>query len=102
MKMMKNDIEKEGELIFQQIRQDNQLSKFVDSSLKIPEVFHGKGQIKLIFLGQDPTVKSGRSRSHIKQVLNLDKNGRLKEYLNDICKKLGLDLEQSIASLRHH
>ena len=97
-KMMKNDIEKESELIFQQICQDEQLSKFVDCSLKhIPDVFIGNGQIKLIFLGQDPTVKSKKSREHIKQVLNLDKkNGKLKRYLNDICQKLGLDLEKNI------
>lgn len=95
--MMKNDIEKETELIFQQICQDERLSKFVDSSLKhIPDVFIGKGQIKLIFLGQDPTVKSKKARCDIKQVLNLDRNGKLKEYLNDICKKLGLGLEQNI------
>ena len=103
-KMMKNDIEKESELIFQQICQDERLGKFVDCSLKIkiPEVFIGKGQIKLIFLGQDPTVKSKKSRHQIKQVLNLDKNGRLKEYLNDICKKLDLDLEQNIYATNYY
>lgn len=99
---MKNDIKQECQSIFQQICQDEMLNRFVDCSLKIPAVFVGKGQIKLIFLGQDPTVKSKKSRHQIQQVLNLDKNGRLKEYLNDICKKLDLDLEQNIYATNYY
>ncbi len=52
---------------------DPKLGRFVDPTVGVPEVAHGRGDIPLIVLGQDPTVKDPRSRASIKTVLNLDK-----------------------------
>lgn len=72
------------------------LRSYVDNSLKIPKVHQGNGEIKLIILGQDPTVKNRRARKNIKTVLNLDKHGRLLNYLTFICLKLGIDLNENV------
>ena len=48
---------------------------------RIPKVFQGSGEIKLVILGQDPTVKNIKSRSMINTVLSLDRNGALRRYL---------------------
>ncbi|MCX6078805.1 MAG: hypothetical protein NTW32_04655 [Chloroflexi bacterium] len=56
----------------------------------------GSGSIKLIVLGQDPTVKNEASRKSIKTVLNLDKNGSARAYLSGVSQKLGIDLKQHV------
>jgi len=38
----------------------------------IPKPFHGAGGIRLLIIGQDPTVQRKESRDDIKVVLNLD------------------------------
>jgi hypothetical protein len=82
--------------VLSELALDPNLRRFVDSTLDIPDVFCGKGEILLIFLGQDPTVKNPRSRRRIKKVLNLDKDGSLKAYLSQICEGLGLELDQHV------
>jgi hypothetical protein len=83
--------------LLQQFTQDNpSLACYVDDSLPIPKVFAGDGEIKLIVLGQDPTVKSPESRKTITTVLNLDKGGSLRRYLEDVCHKLGIDLDHNV------
>ncbi|MGE5437901.1 MAG: hypothetical protein ACM3O3_11780, partial [Syntrophothermus sp.] len=66
----------------------SKLKEFVNDKLGIPQVYKGNSEIKLIILGQDPTVKNEKSRSKISTVLNLDKQGALKSYLNNICNQL--------------
>jgi uracil-DNA glycosylase len=53
--------------------------------------------IRLIIIGQDPTVKNEQSRETINTVLNLD-NPRcsLYQYVSLLCKGLGLDLYQHV------
>ena len=75
---------------------DPDLGRFVDHSLPIPKVFCGTGYIKLVILGQDPTVKNEASRKRIKTVLNLDKNNSLRRYLVEVCDGLGLDLDENV------
>lgn len=75
---------------------DPHLGPFVDGTLGIPKAFRGSGQVRLIILGQDPTVKNPHSRSTIKTVLNLDKRGSLRNYLVRVCRELGLDLDQNV------
>ena len=72
------------------------LSRHVDFNLPIPNVYRGKGDIKLIVLGQDPTVKNKSARAAIKTVLNLDKEGNLRSYIIRICNELGLSFEENI------
>ena len=50
-------------------------------------------KVRLVVIGQDPTVKNEASRETIETVLNLDKpRGSLYKYISLICEGLGLDL----------
>jgi uracil-DNA glycosylase len=86
-----------AEALFRQFVQDNpSLACYIDDSLPIPKVFAGDEEIKLIVLGQDPTVKKPKSRKMITTVLNLDKGGSLRRYLEDVCHKLGIELDHNV------
>lgn len=76
--------------------QDRQLSPYLNLRLKIPQVHRGSGLIRLIILGQDPTVKDETSRVGINKVLNLKGHGALHNYLQRICLELGLNLNQNV------
>lgn len=52
--------------------------------------------VKLIFIGQDPTVRRKESRSDINVTLNLDKENSLKAYLNKVCGILQIDIEKEV------
>lgn len=60
--------------------------------------FRITNKIKLIILGQDPTVKNEKSRQTIEYTLNLDKAGSLKAYINQICRSLGISFENIYAT----
>jgi hypothetical protein len=90
--MQRHDIQNKARGMLKAIASDPELSRFIDITLDIPSVFRGSGEIRLIVLGQDPTVKNPRSRARIKTVLNLDRQGGLCRYLEQICERLGLDL----------
>lgn len=79
-----------------EIMRNERLSKYVDIKYKIPKSYRGKGQIKLIILGQDPTVRDLQKRSSISTVLNLDKRGSLRCYILEICNKLGILLDEDV------
>jgi uracil-DNA glycosylase len=91
------DIAKRIQQIHQKIlsKQDH-FSHFIDHQLSPPQPFIGDKEIRLIVLGQDPTVKNPKSRKKIKTTLNLDKNGKLKKYISQICDGLGIDLEKNV------
>jgi hypothetical protein len=62
----------------------------------LPRPYRGDGPIKLIVLGQDPTIKNAAGRANIKTVLNLDKPRSVWLYLQGICRGLGLDLKHNV------
>lgn len=68
-----------------------------DDLLCIPP-FVGGGTIKLIIIGQDPTIRNEKSRGRIKVTLNLDKPNSLQNYVLDICRQLGMGLENVYAT----
>jgi DNA gyrase inhibitor GyrI len=72
------------------------LCDYVDFSLAVPKPYCGAGDIRLIVLGQDPTVKEPAKRAEVHTVLNLDKRGGLLVYVARICAGLGLDLRQNV------
>jgi hypothetical protein len=76
----------------------SEISEYIDKTeLIAPIPFRGTEEIKLIILGQDPTVRKMKHRENIKVTLLLDqKEGRLPNYLRGVCKKLDLDLDQSV------
>ena len=81
---------------FHRLASDPVLGTFVDISLPIPKIFRGSGPIRLVILGQDPTVKNEKARKSITTVLNLDKSGSLRTYLLMVCGYLGIDLDREV------
>ncbi len=78
---------------------NNNLIKYIDTSFPPPSDWLPDPQesIKLIILGQDPTVKKSSARANINTVLNLDKErGQLFKYLNSVCIELDLDIYKNV------
>lgn len=90
------DIEMETLKVLEKIRSHSELSNYVDDDLKPPKVFGGEAPVRLIILGQDPTVKKTERRKTITTVLNLNRKGALKNYVIKICKHLDLDFDNDI------
>jgi uracil-DNA glycosylase len=72
------------------------VGRFVDVAYPIPRPFVGTGDIRLVIIGQDPTVQRTESRAAITMVLNLDRGGRLRAYLVNLCRDLLIDLDQHV------
>lgn len=70
----------------------------VDMNLDPIYPFKGSDDIKLIIIGQYPTIKNEKQRGKIKTTLNLDKGGSLKTYITRICDSLGIKLENVYAT----
>lgn len=92
-----SDVINESKTIRNRLLGDNELAVYIDKCrdrIPVPKV--GNGEIKLIFIGQDPTVKNETSRDLINVVLNLDRQNSLYRYLEDIANKLGCSIEQNV------
>ncbi len=70
----------------------------IDTSLLPIPPFRISNKIKLIILGQDPTVKKPESREKIEYTLNLDRAGALKHYIKKICNQLEIEFENIYAT----
>jgi uracil-DNA glycosylase len=70
------------------------------SYASIPPFIGGKetDEIKLVVIGQDPTIRNIQTRGNIKFTLNLDKNGSLKNYVKLICTGLNITIENVYAT----
>ncbi|MEM2947832.1 MAG: hypothetical protein QXN96_06320 [Candidatus Bathyarchaeia archaeon] len=91
-----NQIEEKINQVFEQLRKDKRLVQYIDGTLPIPQSYRGSGSIKLIVLGQDPTIKDPAGRKAIRTVLNLDRYGSVRAYLEDLCKGLGIRLTENV------
>lgn len=61
--------------------------------------FTNQGDLKLIIVGQDPTVKNEASRKKITCTLDLDKDrSMLRQYVERICKGLSIELSNVYAT----
>lgn len=78
--------------------QNDFLENPIDKDLNPVLPFRITDDITLLIIGQDPTVKNAKSRRNIKYTLNLDKNGSLKNYINQICFGLGIKFENIYAT----
>jgi uracil-DNA glycosylase len=72
------------------------VGRYVDCRLPIPRPFLGSGEIKLIIIGQDPTIKNAGRRGRINTVLNLDRKDSLRRYLAGLCEGLGISLDENV------
>lgn len=95
MKTQEIDFEQELKLIFDQLTDDS--SNPIEKERFIPPYF-GESDIKLIIIGQDPTIKNEKQRAKIKSTLNLDKDGALKRYVEQICIGLGISIKNMYAT----
>jgi len=75
---------------------NSEISSYIDTSLTPPDPFRGRGKIRLIILGQDPTVQDPEYREKIKVMLLLNQPGGLRTYLENVCKALDIDLDKNI------
>jgi uracil-DNA glycosylase len=93
---MITDIEEKAKRILEDLRYDERLKQYIDPTLGIPQAYRGEGEIKLIVLGQDPTIRDAIKRQKIDMVLNLNKRGSAGNYLSRICLDLGIERKQNI------
>jgi hypothetical protein len=79
-----------------ELARNSVVGPFVDTSLPIPMPYLGTGEIRLVIVGQDPTVQNPRTRANVRTVLTLDRNDHLKRYLEGLCDDLGLSLSENV------
>jgi len=92
---MRNATEIRNSLI---VKSDNKYNP-IDKNLSPIPPFYGTDDIKLIIIGQDPTIRNKEQRSKITITLNLKTPGSLLRYIqDDICSKLGISIENVYAT----
>jgi len=74
----------------------SEIRSYIDTTLSPPKSFCGSGNIRLIILGQDPTVQNPKYREKIKVTLLLNQPGSLRRYMENICQALDFDLDKNI------
>jgi len=70
----------------------------IDTELLPVPPFKISNKIKLIIIGQDPTIRHKERRIKIDTTLNLDKSGALKTYIKKICEILKIEIENIYAT----
>lgn len=70
----------------------------IDTDLAPVLPFIGNGRIKLVVIGQDPTITKVKERRKIKKTLKLDAPGPLKRYIESICTGLEITIENVYAT----
>lgn len=79
------------------LKADAVIGKYIDDTLPVPRPFVGTGDIRLVILGQDPTVEAVRTRKKIATVLMLDQTeSKLRDFLTGICTFLGISLNENV------
>jgi uracil-DNA glycosylase len=73
-----------------------EIADFVDTRWPLPRPFLGSGDIRLIIVGQDPTIAQEKNRRHMHTVLNLDKKRGMWTYLEQLCLRLELSLAENV------
>jgi hypothetical protein len=81
------------------LSQDQVLKLDIDFSLGFLNPYslaNSIDDIKLVFVGQDPTIRNIESRGKINATLNLDKKNCLRSYLENVCKILKIDIDKEV------
>lgn len=97
MKTQIFNFEKEISKIFELLSDEkgNPISK---ASGFVPPFNKDGKDIKLIIIGQDPTIRNVERRKGITTTLNLDKSGALRRYVEEICSGLNISLSNVYAT----
>ena len=93
--MNKNELAIESRKVIAKLAR-SEIGSYIDTSLTPPDPFRGSGKIRLIVLGQDPTVQNPEYKKKVKVVLLLNQPGRLRTYLGKICKGLDIDVDENV------
>lgn len=94
---MNINFNEEIENIFQQIN-DNPANPISKNSGFVPPFNKDGKNIKLIIIGQNPTIRNAERRKGITITLNLDKSGALRRYVEEICNGLNISLANIYAT----
>jgi uracil-DNA glycosylase len=81
------------------LRTDSKIEPYIDDTLPIPQPFCGRNSspIKLVVIGQDPTVGSAKTRAKITHALMLnDEKAKLTVFLGSVCAALGITLKENV------
>ena len=93
---IREQVARKAQHLQEQLEKNPNLSPYIDQHYPIPDIFLGTGDIRLVIIGQDPTVKNPSSRGQIKVVLNLDKKGSVRAYISQICEEFKLELDKNV------
>lgn len=96
MKTQKIDFEQELKLIFEQLIDEP--ANHIIKEYGIVPPYQGNSDIKLVIIGQDPTIRNEEQRKNITCTLNLDKAGSLTRYVEQICEGLGISIKNVYAT----
>lgn len=76
-------IEKQADILRRELVIMSQLPENpIDLNFPVISPYIGNDVIKLIVIGQDPTIRNVKSRKNISFTLNLDKSNSLKTWFN--------------------
>ena len=89
-------IHRRAEEAHRQLAGSASIGKYIDMSLALPMPFVGSGEIRLVIVGQDPTIQNAAKRTKIQTVLNLDKPNALRKFIERLCSDLGLHLDEHV------
>ena len=97
MRTQNIDFEKEISEIFELLSDEK--ANPVSKECGFVPPFNKEGKdIKLIIIGQDPTIRNVERRKGITTTLNLDKSGALRRYVEEICDGLNISLSNVYAT----
>lgn len=91
------NFERELESILKQLTAEPS-SNSIEKERDFVPPFIGGNNIKLIIIGQDPTIRNVKQRKNIKCTLNLNKSRALTKYIEQICEGLGITIENVYAT----
>ncbi|GHT55819.1 hypothetical protein AGMMS49982_22130 [Bacteroidia bacterium] len=96
--MTKEEITNRAKDIRDNLKEKSQYCRYneINTKLDVIPPFVGNDEIKLIIIGQDPTVQNSESRKNIKCTLNLDKSNSLRTYIEFICNKLQISVDDNV------
>lgn len=94
------DVVARAENVRRQLLQDEQCARYIDPLVThIPRPYLGGDSIRIVIIGQDPTVQQVARRQQISTVLMLNEPKRiLYRYVRDLCARLGVGMDQVYAT----
>ena len=95
-------ITKKADKVYKEISRDEKIcSDLCETNRHLPVPFSNAksvSNIKLVIIGQDPTVRNEETRANIKTVLMLNEKKHLFNYVNLICAELGISFNEIYAT----